>query len=92
MGPVVTAEARDRIRGYIDQGVQDGATAVVDGRELALEVRNGPGRAVAASDGGHGLIGMRERVRIFDGRFEAGAAADGGFRVYAVLPLGDEGA
>jgi malonate-semialdehyde dehydrogenase (acetylating)/methylmalonate-semialdehyde dehydrogenase len=37
MGPVVTAQARDRIRGYIDQGVQDGATAVVDGRELALE-------------------------------------------------------
>jgi malonate-semialdehyde dehydrogenase (acetylating)/methylmalonate-semialdehyde dehydrogenase len=37
MGPVVTAAARDRVRGYIDQGVQDGATAVVDGRELALE-------------------------------------------------------
>jgi malonate-semialdehyde dehydrogenase (acetylating)/methylmalonate-semialdehyde dehydrogenase len=37
MGPVVTAEARDRIRGYIDRGVQDGATAVVDGRELALD-------------------------------------------------------
>src|SRR3954447_26676069 len=37
MGPVVTAAARDRIRTYIDQGVQDGATAVVDGRELALE-------------------------------------------------------
>jgi malonate-semialdehyde dehydrogenase (acetylating)/methylmalonate-semialdehyde dehydrogenase len=37
MGPVVTAAARDRIRGYIDQGVQDGATAVVDGRELAIE-------------------------------------------------------
>jgi malonate-semialdehyde dehydrogenase (acetylating)/methylmalonate-semialdehyde dehydrogenase len=37
MGPVVTGAARDRIRGYIDGGVQDGATAVVDGRELALE-------------------------------------------------------
>jgi malonate-semialdehyde dehydrogenase (acetylating)/methylmalonate-semialdehyde dehydrogenase len=37
MGPVVTAEARERIRGYIDRGVQDGATAVVDGRELDRE-------------------------------------------------------
>jgi len=37
MGPVVTAEARERIRRYIDRGVQDGATAVVDGRELDLE-------------------------------------------------------
>jgi malonate-semialdehyde dehydrogenase (acetylating)/methylmalonate-semialdehyde dehydrogenase len=37
MGPVVTADARERIRGYIDRGVQDGASAVVDGRELAVE-------------------------------------------------------
>jgi malonate-semialdehyde dehydrogenase (acetylating)/methylmalonate-semialdehyde dehydrogenase len=34
MGPVVTAQARDRIVGYIDEGVQAGATAVVDGREI----------------------------------------------------------
>ena len=34
MGPVITAQARDRIRGYIDQGAQAGARAVVDGREL----------------------------------------------------------
>jgi malonate-semialdehyde dehydrogenase (acetylating) / methylmalonate-semialdehyde dehydrogenase len=37
MGPVVTAEARDRIVGYIDQGVEAGAVAVVDGRELEVE-------------------------------------------------------
>ena len=34
MGPVVTAQARDRIVGYIDQGVDAGATAVVDGRDI----------------------------------------------------------
>ncbi len=32
MGPIVTAAARDRIVGYIDEGVQAGATLVVDGR------------------------------------------------------------
>ena len=32
MGPVVTCAARDRIVGYIDSGVEDGATLVVDGR------------------------------------------------------------
>ncbi len=32
MGPVVTCAARDRIVGYIDSGVTDGATLVVDGR------------------------------------------------------------
>ena len=34
MGPVVTAEARERILGYIEQGVRDGAVATVDGREI----------------------------------------------------------
>jgi malonate-semialdehyde dehydrogenase (acetylating) / methylmalonate-semialdehyde dehydrogenase len=37
MGPVVTAAARDRILGYIDQGESDGATVVVDGRGLVVD-------------------------------------------------------
>jgi malonate-semialdehyde dehydrogenase (acetylating)/methylmalonate-semialdehyde dehydrogenase len=37
MGPVVTPEARDRVTGYIGNGVEAGATAVVDGRELDVE-------------------------------------------------------
>jgi len=36
MGPVVTPQARDRIVGYIEQGVDAGAQAVVDGRELQI--------------------------------------------------------
>ena len=36
--------------------------------------------------GGHGLIGMRERVNLFGGRFEAGGREGGGFRVHARLP------
>jgi malonate-semialdehyde dehydrogenase (acetylating) / methylmalonate-semialdehyde dehydrogenase len=37
MGPVVTPEAKDRVTGYIGNGVEAGATAVVDGRELDVE-------------------------------------------------------
>jgi malonate-semialdehyde dehydrogenase (acetylating)/methylmalonate-semialdehyde dehydrogenase len=37
MGPVITAQARDRIAGYIDQGVAAGAEPVVDGRALEKE-------------------------------------------------------
>lgn len=37
MGPIVTAAARDRIRGYIDAGVAEGADLVVDGREFTVE-------------------------------------------------------
>jgi malonate-semialdehyde dehydrogenase (acetylating)/methylmalonate-semialdehyde dehydrogenase len=33
VGPVVSCEARDRVRGWIDRGVEDGARLVVDGRD-----------------------------------------------------------
>ncbi len=32
MGPLITAEHRDKVRGYIDAGAEQGATVVVDGR------------------------------------------------------------
>ena len=32
MGPLVTREHRDKVRGYVDTGVEEGATLVVDGR------------------------------------------------------------
>jgi malonate-semialdehyde dehydrogenase (acetylating) / methylmalonate-semialdehyde dehydrogenase len=37
MGPVVTADAKRRITGLIDQGVKEGAKLVVDGRGLVLQ-------------------------------------------------------
>jgi malonate-semialdehyde dehydrogenase (acetylating)/methylmalonate-semialdehyde dehydrogenase len=37
MGPVVTPEAKDRISGYIGKGIDAGATAVVDGRDLEVD-------------------------------------------------------
>ena len=37
MGPVITAEAKQRIEGLIGQGVEEGAELVVDGRGLELQ-------------------------------------------------------
>src|SRR5919198_188743 len=55
---------------------------------LELEVTNGPGgRANGTAGTGHGIIGMRERVRLYGGTFEAAPRPDGGFRVSATLPL-----
>jgi signal transduction histidine kinase len=58
---------------------------------LALSVTNGPPPHVsAAGDGapGFGLAGMRERVEMLGGTFEAGPVQGGGFRVAATLPPG----
>jgi malonate-semialdehyde dehydrogenase (acetylating)/methylmalonate-semialdehyde dehydrogenase len=37
MGPLVTGPHRDKVRGYIDLGVEEGAELVVDGRGLQVE-------------------------------------------------------
>jgi signal transduction histidine kinase len=56
---------------------------------LALEVvDDGRGVNGRATDGGHGLTGMRERVGVYGGSFEAGPRASGGFRVAVRLPYG----
>jgi malonate-semialdehyde dehydrogenase (acetylating)/methylmalonate-semialdehyde dehydrogenase len=36
MGPVITPDARDRIKNYIDRGVEEGADLVVDGRNISI--------------------------------------------------------
>jgi malonate-semialdehyde dehydrogenase (acetylating)/methylmalonate-semialdehyde dehydrogenase len=36
MGPLVTAAHRDRVRGYVEAGVAEGAKVVLDGRGLAV--------------------------------------------------------
>jgi signal transduction histidine kinase len=53
---------------------------------LDVEVRNG-GEIAIASGGGHGLIGIRERVTLLGGDLESGPAENGGFVLRARLPL-----
>jgi signal transduction histidine kinase len=56
--------------------------------DLRLEiVDDGPGRS-GSGDGGQGLVGMRERVRVYGGELEAHARTGRGFVVRARIPLG----
>ena len=58
---------------------------VADGLEVEVVnvLRAGPG---AGSGGGHGLVGLRERVTLLGGAFEAGER-DGTWRVWASIPV-----
>lgn len=64
--------------------------------EVAMQVENGPSDAEAADahlpSGGNGLVGMRERVMRLGGVFVSGPTDAGGFRVSAVLPVGEQAA
>ena len=58
--------------------------------ELEIEVRDN-GEGTSTSDGlGHGLVGVRERVRIYGGEMTAGTATGGGFVLSTRLPLGGD--
>ena len=58
--------------------------------EVAVLITNGPSDGSAPTrlpSGGHGLVGMRERVTSHGGGFAAGPTPEGGFRVSAMIPL-----
>jgi signal transduction histidine kinase len=69
-----------------------GVTVRYDEREVVLEIiDDGAGMhadpALQRAGGGHGIVGMRERVSLYGGSVQAGPAPDGGFAVRARLPI-----
>ncbi|MFE2164996.1 histidine kinase [Streptomyces sp. NPDC059447] len=74
-------------------GAETRVSVTVDADEVLVLVVNGPARgavvALESSGTGHGLVGMRERVRLTGGTLDTGPLPDGGFRVAARLPLND---
>lgn len=60
-------------------------------REIEVEVAtDGSGRDRSPGGSGRGLAGLRERVAVLGGEFDAGPRAGGGFLVRARIPAHDE--
>jgi signal transduction histidine kinase len=57
-----------------------------DQGELVVEVSDDGSGSNGSRSGGHGLVGMRERVAVHGGSFETGTSVTGGFRIEARLP------
>jgi signal transduction histidine kinase len=57
--------------------------------ELQIEVRD-DGDGAGGGRPGYGLVGVRERVKVYGGEMHAGAADGGGFVLRTRLPLGED--
>lgn len=67
------------------------ATVTLDYGEDRLDVQVlDDGRGASApgdARGGHGIVGMKERIAVIGGEFDAGPKAGGGYRVRATIPV-----
>jgi signal transduction histidine kinase len=71
-----------------DAGQAQAEVHVRYGREdVEIEVTDNGQGMNGAGDGGHGLLGMKERAILCGGTLETGAAPGGGFAVRARLPI-----
>jgi signal transduction histidine kinase len=61
-----------------------------DAVEVRIADRGGGSLTTRLGGSGHGLVGMRERVRMYGGELRAGRRRGGGFEVQVRLPLEGE--
>ncbi|MEE1755147.1 sensor histidine kinase [Streptomyces sp. SP18CS02] len=90
----IIQEALTNVRKHAGPDARAEVSVVRVGRTIEVTVLDDgsapgpvPHRAEPADGGGHGLLGMRERVTALGGALTAGPRYGGGFRVQAILPL-----
>jgi signal transduction histidine kinase len=83
----LTQEALTNVAKHAGPSAVAALRVAVRGTDLEWSVTDGggPGRHEAPPGGGHGLIGMRERVEVLGGELSAGPSGRG-WRVATVLP------
>jgi signal transduction histidine kinase len=85
----IVQEALTNARRHAPGAAVDVEVAFRDGTVTVRVRDDGPGPTAGSGDGGHGLVGMHERVAMVRGRLRVGPADGGGFAVEADLPIGE---
>ncbi|WP_152649755.1 sensor histidine kinase [Demequina oxidasica] len=88
----VVQESLTNAMKHAGPGANATVTVVRESDAVTITVED-DGRGViseAMHSGGHGIDGMRERIGALGGRLDVGPRSGGGYRVYAVLPSGDD--
>lgn len=84
----IIQEALTNVRKHAGQAAKAEVSVVRVGATIEITVLDdGEGTGEPADGGGHGLIGMRERVTALGGTLTAGPRYGGGFRAQAILPV-----
>lgn len=92
----IVQEALTNTLKHAGPGVPSQILLVWHAHDLQVDVSNDAAgirqvdHAQLVDSGGHGLIGMRERVALYGGEMHAGRREGGGFRVHATIPFPHE--
>src|SRR6056297_1023722 len=81
----IVQEALTNVVKHADATVVD-VSVIARGDSIALTISDDGMGGDGGTGGGHGIVGMRERVELLGGTFHAGPGIEGGFEVRAVLP------
>ncbi len=88
----IVQEALTNVLKHAGPAASATVTITYDPHAVTVDIAD-DGRGAASSlldtNGGHGLLGMRERVEIYGGELSTGPRTGGGFAVRAVLPTDD---
>ncbi|SHN42535.1 sensor histidine kinase [Cryptosporangium aurantiacum] len=79
---------QEAVTNVVRHASTDRCRVLLDYRDDALSIEvldDGPGTGAPGT--GYGLVGMRERVTLLNGRFTAGPRPEGGFCVAASIPV-----
>ncbi|SEC67135.1 Histidine kinase-, DNA gyrase B-, and HSP90-like ATPase [Streptomyces misionensis] len=89
----IVQEALTNVRKHAGAGARAEVSVVRVGPHIEVTVvdngsgESAPGNTAPEAGGGHGLLGMRERVGALGGTLTTGPRYGGGFRVHAILPV-----